>query len=911
MIIMTSMAKDKDEMENIDKFKNDIRFRKKIEHVETIPAKEASYKKVDKLEKKILGYLEEREIKLYKHQALAIEKSREDKNIIITTPTASGKTLSFNLPVLEELIKDNDACALYIYPAKALSYDQLKVLRKFDDELDLDIHPNPYDGDTPKAKRYKIRQESRVILTNPYQIHLILQWHHQWERFYSNLKYIVIDEAHYYKGIFGSNVAFLIRRLKRIANFYGSNPKFILSSATLANHLELAEKLTGEEFELIDEDSSPSGEKDFILYNPYKKLPVHSDDENLSIHQETERIFLYLLLKDIQTLCFTSSRKIAELIALWTKRDMEHTKKRYVDRISAYRAGYLAEDRREIEDGLKSRKYLGVTSTNALELGIDVGSLDAVIISGFPGSMISTWQQGGRSGRGNQKSLVILVAFENQLDQYFMKNPEFFFDKPHENVVIDLNNEKLLNNHIICAANELPLAPEEIEEVFDVDEDFIDNIVQNRDLRKSAGLYIYPYDDNPAFEFSLDQISNEIFSVMNGNNLIEKIERSQMYREAHEGAILINKGQTYIVTDVDFNTHIIDVIKRDVNAHTIALKRTQTKIIKKIKKVKIGDFTVHYGELEVEEDYYKYKRMEFSKTIGTYILDLPPLKFKTKGLWFTIPDSVKETLEERFKNESEVFAGGLHGAEHALIGLFPLHVMCDRFDIGGLSTNYHEDTQEASIFIYDAYEGGIGICEKAIDVFSKLTSSTRNLLKTCECENGCPSCIYSPKCGNDNKPLHKKATEFILDYMWEEMNKLSPEELSALENQDVEDNISYNETYYNQKDKRNAHNYYSNESFEEDMLESEDKSEDNKETNPLDEAYADALEEFNKGNYSIAKEILTNIIIKEDSADAYYLIGKILYEQDDKLGALSFVKKAISIDPGHEDANEFLLKLKH
>ena len=913
MIIMTNLAKDKEEMENIDKFKNDIRFRRKIEHVETIPAKEASFKKVDKLEKKILGYLEEKEIKLYKHQALAIEKSREDKNIIITTPTASGKTLSFNLPVLEELIKDNDACALYIYPAKALSYDQLKVLRKFDEKLDLDINPNPYDGDTPKAKRYRIRQESRVILTNPYQIHLILQWHHQWERFYSNLKYIVIDEAHYYKGIFGSNVAFLIRRLKRIANFYGSDPKFILSSATLANPLELAEKLTGEEFELIDEDSSPSGEKDFILYNPYKKLPIQSDDENLSIHQETEKIFLYLLLKDIQTLCFTSSRKIAELIALWAKRDMEHLKKRYTERISAYRAGYLAEDRREIEDGLKSRKYLGVTSTNALELGIDVGSLDAVIISGFPGSMISTWQQGGRSGRGNQKSLVILVAFENQLDQYFMKNPEFFFDKPHENVVIDLNNEKLLNNHIICAANELPISMEEIKEIFNVDEYFIENIIKNRDLKKSAGLYIYPYDDNPAFEFSLDQISNEIFSVMNGNQLIEKIERSQMYREAHEGAILINKGQTYIVTDVNFNTHIIDVIKRDVNAHTIALKRTETKIIKKIKKVKIGEFTVHYGELEVEEDYYKYKRMEFSKTIGTYILDLPPLKFKTKGLWFTIPDSVKERLEERFKNETEVFAGGLHGAEHALIGLFPLHVMCDRFDIGGLSTNYHEDTQEASIFIYDAYEGGIGICEKAIDVFSKLTNSTRNLLKTCECENGCPSCIYSPKCGNDNKPLHKKATEFILDYMWEEMNKLSPEELSALENQDLEENISFNETYYNQKDNENKNiNDHSNEIIEENeeiLYENEESNDD--ETNPFDEAYNDALEEFEKGNYSIAKEILTNIIIKEDSADAYYLIGKILYEQEDKLGALSFVKKAISIDSGHEEANEFLLELKH
>ena len=269
---MTIIAKDRDEMDKIDKFKNHIRFRRKIEHVETIPSKEASYKKVDNLEKKILKYLEDKEIKLYEHQALAIEKSREDKNIIITTPTASGKTLSFNLPVLEELIKDNDACALYIYPAKALSYDQLKVLRRLDEELDLDLNANPYDGDTPKAKRPKIRNESRVILTNPYQIHLILQWHHQWERFYSNLKYIVIDEAHYYKGIFGSNVAFLIRRLKRIANFYGSNPKFILSSATLANPLELAEKLTGEEFELIDKDCSPSGEKDFILYNPYKKF---------------------------------------------------------------------------------------------------------------------------------------------------------------------------------------------------------------------------------------------------------------------------------------------------------------------------------------------------------------------------------------------------------------------------------------------------------------------------------------------------------------------------------------------------------------------------------------------------------------------------------------------------------------
>ncbi len=932
---MSTESKNK-EMEKIDKFKNDIRFRRKIEHVETIPGKKASYRKVDVLNKKILKYLEDKKIKLYKHQALAIEKTREDKNIIITTPTASGKTLAFNLPVLEELISDNDACALYIYPAKALSYDQLKVLRNFEEELDLDINANPYDGDTPKSQRYKIRQESRVILTNPYQIHHILAWHHQWERFYSNLKYIIIDEAHYYKGIFGSNVAFLIRRLKRIAKFYGSEPKFILSSATLANPLELAEKLTGEEFELIDEDSSPSGEKDFVLYNPFKSIKKDSKDQfdmdeySNSVHMETERIFIYLLLKDIQTLCFTSSRKIAELIALWAKRDMEKVKKRNVDKIAAYRAGYLAEDRRHIEDGLKSREYLGVTSTNALELGINIGSLDAVIISGFPGSMISTWQQGGRSGRTKQKSLVILVAFENQLDQYFMKNPEFFFDKPHENVVIDLNNEKLLKNHIICAANELPITLDEIKEEFNVDEEFIESIVKNRDLKKNlAGIYIYPYDDSPSFRFSLDQISNEIFTVMNGKNVIEHMEKSNMYREAHEGAVLINQGQTYIVNSVNLKTHFINVIKKDVEAHTLALKRTNIKITKKIKKHKIGEFTVHFGELEVEEDYYKYKLMEYSKVIGEYILDLPPLKFNTKGIWFTIPDSVKDKLEELYEEDSEVFAGGLHGTEHSLIGLFPLHVMCDRFDIGGLSTNYHDDTQEATIFIYDGYEGGIGICEKAIDLITELTKSTRSLIKNCECKDGCPSCIYSPKCGNDNKPLHKKATEYILDYMWEEMNKLSPEELANLEkenynkknadydsiknktgdetNNSKEDNINSEETFGNSEEKQ------TNETTENSEEKQTNETTENSEEEQALEEYNRALEEYNKENYSIAKDILTDIIINYDkqNADAYYLIGKILNKQEDNNGALSFVKKALSIEPAHELANEFYLELKN
>ena len=379
------MADIMSDVENIDMFKNDVRYRENIAHIETIPAKKASFKKVDNLNERIIDYLSSKQVKLYKHQADTYEAIKDGENVIITTPTASGKTLAFNLPIMETMIEDSDATALYIYPAKALSNDQLHVLEDL------------------------IREKSRIVLTNPYQLHLILSWHHQWSRFYKNLRYIVIDESHYYKGVFGSNVAFLIKRLKRIANFYGSYPQFILSSATLANPLELANRLTGEDFVLVDNDSSPSGEKDFILYNPFKnyvRKKVNTQNAP-SVHMETENIFMYMMLKNIQTLCFTVSRKTTELIAMWAKKDMTQVKGQLAHRIAAYRAGYQAAERREIEEGLKSGKYLGVTCTNALELGINIGSLDAVIISGYPGTMISTWQQAGRAGRSNQKSLAI------------------------------------------------------------------------------------------------------------------------------------------------------------------------------------------------------------------------------------------------------------------------------------------------------------------------------------------------------------------------------------------------------------------------------------------------------------------------------------------------------------------------
>ena len=850
------------DVENIDMFKNDVRYRENIAYIETIPAKNASFKKVENLNEKIVEYLSSKDVKLYRHQAETYEAIQNGENVIITTPTASGKTLAFNLPIMETMIEDSDATALYIYPAKALSNDQLHVLEDLESQLGIKIRPRTYDGDTPREDKRSIRENSRIVLTNPYQLHLILSWHHQWSRFYKNLRYIVIDESHYYKGVFGSNVAFLIKRLKRIANFYGAYPQFILSSATLANPLELANRLTGEEFALVDSDTSPSGEKDFILYNPFKNyVRKKINTQNApSVHMETENIFMYMMLKNIQTLCFTVSRKTTELIAMWAKKDMTQVKGQLAHRIAAYRAGYQASERREIENGLKSGKYLGVTCTNALELGINIGSLDAVIISGYPGTMISTWQQAGRAGRSNQKSLAVLIAFENQLDQYFMNNPKFFFDKPHENAIIDLSNPILQEAHLLCAAKELPLQRGEAEKYFGISQNVIDELVSKKDLSENhRGDFIYPYDDSPAMDHSLDQISSQEFKVMNNGMLLETMEKSQVYREAHEGAILINKGDTYVVNSVNMKSGFVNVSRQEVDYHTVVLNQTDINIKKKLSKTKYGKLTIHFGELTVSEDYFKYKKMQFLKVVGTYPLELPPLKFNTKGLWFTIPKQVKDTLEDMFPNEEEVFAGGLHGAEHALIGLFPLHTMCDRFDIGGLSTNYHEDTQEATIFIYDGYEGGIGICEKAVDVFVDLLNSTIDLLDNCQCQSGCPSCIYSPKCGNDNKPLHKNATKYILDYM----SKLISDEQAGEEKEVI---------------------------IEEEVV-----------CDDFDEAY----ELYKKGDYSASKDLLNGILAHDNRhAKALALMAQILYEQDQKDIALVFTKKALSSDRSNEMANE-------
>ncbi len=918
----------------LSKIMNDIRYKHKIEHIETLDSHKAVYKKVEDLPENIINYLKKNNIRLYEHQVETYEQIRLNKNVLLTTPTASGKTLSFNLPIMEKLTQDIRATALYIYPAKALTNDQLEILKKIETELKIEINPQIYDGDTPRNLRPNIRKKSRIVLSNPYELHLILSWHHQWERFYKNLKFIVIDEAHQYRGVFGSNVALLLRRLRRICNYYGSDPIFILSSATLANPLEFSEKLTGKKFHLVSKDASPSGKKYFILYNPFKIK------NKLSLHQETTNLFLFFIIHNMQTLCFTVSRKMAEIITKWSKEQINSSKPELVNKIAAYRAGYLAEERRTIETSLKNKKLVGVTTTNALEVGINIGSLDSVIISGFPGTMISVWQQAGRSGRKYNDSIVVLLAFENPLDQYFMKNPKFIFDKVHENAIIDLENLYILKGHLLCAAYELPLTKNDLKKYFSNNLTIIEEFVKKGLLIQTTHNWTYNLDDTPSFKHSLDQISSDTFKVIHKGQILEVMTRSHAYREAHEGAVLINKGETYTVESFDNMNKIINVIKRNVDYHTQALKDVNVKITKKVERRRIGDLIINYGEVEVSENFYKYKILNFDKVLGTYPLDLPPLKFKTKSIWFTLPFSIKTEIETKYDNE-EAFHGGLHGTEHVLIALFPLHVMCDRFDIGGLSTPYHNDTQEATIFIYDAYEGGIGLTEKALEVFDELVNSTKLLIENCQCKDGCPSCIYSPKCGNENKPLNKQSTIYILNKMIEIMSSEKVGDLIEKESEKLNDiqitdeiddvklllELGYNDLKENNIN--SAINSFDNaltiDPSNVDVLFAKAKALD------LEKNYDESLKYYKKINeydsekiniqfhlakslyhnkyYAEAKEILINMLTSNPLNDKVLcLIGIILEAQNDINGAKYFYKKAIKCNPRNKTANT---KLKH
>ncbi len=730
-------------------------YRKRTVHTETIDPIPPRYGTLDSpLNDTLESYLSQHRILLYSHQCEAVNRIRTGKNVIITTPTASGKTLAFNIPVFEGLEKNTKARALYLYPTKALSNDQLATLENMTRFTGISAGPAIYDGDTPQSKRAAIRENSRVVISNPHELHQVLSWHSKWRPFFSNLKFIVVDEAHRYRGVFGSHIALLLRRVVRLCHHYGSSPQFILSTATLANPREFAEKLTGLPFELIDEDGSPHGRKHFILYNPF-----YDGIGERSTYQETKDLLVSCVKDNLQTLCFTSSRKMAELITLWAREDARLSSARLAESISAYRAGYLPEERRLIERRLKEGSMKGVVSTNALELGIDVGSLDAVIIAGYPGTMMSTRQQAGRAGRKGGDSLAVLVALANPLDQYFMHHPHHFFSRSHEHAIIDTGNPYIVSGHLLCAAAELPLR-EEFDQVY-FGESFKGLLreLESSDLvRKTSLGWVYSGRGRAADAVRLDGIPGSTFRIVSHGRLLETMDRAQAYREAHKGAIMLHQGETYVVNEMDLVTHTVRVTETNVDYYTQPLKKVDLSIIEVQETRLMHGAYCAFGDVEVTEQYTGYKVKRKDTIIGVEPLYLPPITFRTKAFW-VIPEPDTEQCVVRSNLD---LAGGLHGAEHAIIALMPLHVMCDRWDIGGLSSPAFGENCEPTIFVYDGYDGGIGLAEKAFKILPEVFLSAYELVRDCGCDKGCPSCIYSPKCGNDNQPLDKEATTLIL-----------------------------------------------------------------------------------------------------------------------------------------------------
>jgi len=739
-------------------------YRPRLVHTRIIEPEQPRYGTLDMpLPDSITSYLDQNGVRLYTHQCDAINRTHAGQNVILTTPTASGKTLAFNIPVFTVLDTEPDARALYLYPTKALSNDQLATLDSMAHYTGISAKPAIYDGDTPQSRRAAIRENSRIIISNPHEIHQVLSWHMKWRPLFANLRYIIIDEAHRYRGVFGSHIAMLIRRLYRLCLHYGSHPQFIMSTATLANPEEFSCRLTGHAFELVDGNGSPHGRKHFVLYNPF-----YDGIGERSNPQETKDLLVSCVKNDLQTLCFTGSRKMAELVTLWAREDARRLSAQLADAISAYRAGYLPEDRRAIETLLKDGTMKGVVSTNALELGIDIGSLDAVIISGYPGTMMSTWQQAGRAGRKGDVSLAVLVAQANPLDQYFMNHPDKFFSRSNEHAIVDLENPYIVSGHLLCAAAEIPLR-EDADRVFFGDSfpQLLPDLASTDLVRKTARGWVYSGRGRAADLVCLGGIPGETFRIMCHGRLLETMDRAQAYREAHKGAILLHQGEMFLVGDMDLETHTVRVTETDVDYYTQPLKEVDLAIIETLETNVVNGVKCAYGVVEVTEQYTGYKIKRGDTIIGVEPLNLPPLTFRTKAFWL-IPS---QDTEQNVLKMNLDFAGGLHGAEHALIALMPLHVMCDRWDIGGLSSAAYGENGDPVIFVYDGYEGGIGLAEKAYEILPDLFATALALVRDCRCDDGCPSCIYSPKCGNDNQPLDKEASVLILNELCKEPEK--------------------------------------------------------------------------------------------------------------------------------------------
>jgi DEAD/DEAH box helicase domain-containing protein len=738
-------------------------YEQQIVHIQYIPRRSAQSGQLEKpLTPSLKTSLESSGItSFYSHQADAINLARNGNNVMVATASASGKTLCYNVPVLETVINDRASRALYLFPTKALAQDQLRGLMEMAcPELLSYTECSTFDGDTPQPERAEIRKHARIIISNPDMLHLgILPNHKYWTMMLQNLKYVVVDEAHVYRGVFGSHVANVLRRLRRLCTYYGSSPQFICSSATIANPGEHAEKLAGIPFEVVENDGAPYGGKRFVFWNP----PVIDEAKSTRRRSNSETTFLFteLIRHNIRSLVFTRTRKLTELIYVYSCDKLIPS---LADRIKPYRAGYLPEDRRKIEKALFTGELLGVIATNALELGIDIGDLDATVLNGYPGSISSTWQQAGRSGRRNADSLSFFVALDNPLDQFFMNNPDSFFGKPFENALINAENMNILKPHLLCAAWEKPLSERDSIYFGESYNEALSELEKKGTVRSRNGRWhVSPRITHPAQHVNIRSTSDRNYSVLDesqGYALLETVESSTAFFQIHEGAIYLHQGDAYYIKTLDIEKGVAIAEPAKVPYYTQTKEITELKVLNIVQERSYKDVTVSFGLVDVTNMVIGYrKKMQYTEEIvGDELLDLPPMRFFTEAVWFDLP----QAAVDRVIKGGLDFAGGLHATEHAAIALLPLFALCDRNDIGGVSTPFHPDTGKAQVFIYDAYPGGIGIARKGFDVITQLWAATSKVIEECPCRDGCPSCIQSPKCGNNNEPLDKKAAIVLL-----------------------------------------------------------------------------------------------------------------------------------------------------
>jgi DEAD/DEAH box helicase domain-containing protein len=689
---------------------------------------------------------------LYQHQVDATDAVRRGENIIVSTPTASGKSLIYNLPVFEQIMRAPDSTALYLFPLKALAQDQLRTIKELASMLPEELVPftSVYDGDTTAYQRKKIRDRPpNILISNPDMLHLsMLGYHAVWSGFFARLTHVILDEVHTYRGIFGSHMAWVLRRLKRICAYYGSRPQFILSSATVANPDELARDLLGEEATVISESGAPRAKRHFIFINPLDSAATAAS-----------QLIEASLKRGLRTIVYTQSRKLTELVSIWTQQRLG----KLSNKLTSYRAGYLPEERREIEARLSDGSLLGVIATSALELGIDIGDLDICILVGYPGTVMTTWQRGGRVGRKQNESLIILIALEDSLDQHFMRNPQDFFSREVEATVLNPSNKTIVKKHLICAAAEQPIKTDEPIVKDGVVRQVVNELVEEASLLLTAdenywvGSRKYPHR-----EVDL-RGTGQTFLIRNktDGNALGEIDFMRCFKECHPGAVYLHRGRTWLITDLDLETHEVAAVRKDVNYFTRTMGNKTTEILKTYHSAAIHNFRVSFGYLRVTDTVTGFQRrlVAGQKLISMEQLDLPPLVFETEGLWIEIPEAVQKRIER----EQYHFMGGIHALEHGAISIFPLLVLCDRNDVGGIAHPFHEQLSKAAVFIYDGYPGGVGLARKAFEKIEELLHLTQKTIYDCPCELGCPSCVHSPKCGSGNRPIDKQAALEILE----------------------------------------------------------------------------------------------------------------------------------------------------